>query len=94
MNADEITIDTPSGPQTLPLVQAEAMAACVQMLKDQGKRAIWHWNECRYDDSPCGGCLSVHEAVDAGQWVLEGWVIDRKGEVDFLTFKPGEHGHE
>jgi hypothetical protein len=77
-----ITIDTPSGPVTLPFMQVTAIGKVVRQLRAEGKEATWHRNEC-------GCCFTVHE--DGVAHVYEGWVIGQDGGVDYVV--EDHYGH-
>lgn len=75
-----VTVQTPHGPLTLPRVQVEGIAACVQAIRDEGKDPTWHMNAC-------GCCASVHEMGNGHR----GYLVGSDGEFDYLEF---EHGRE
>lgn len=67
------TFDTPSGPVTMPYVQAMKIAECLKALEDEGLQPTWHPNEC-------GCCYSVHENTVVPEG---GWVVGPDGGADW-----------
>ena len=79
MNESEY-VTLPRHGLTLPRVQVEAIAACVQVFEDQGIAPTWHMNAC-------GCCASVHPLEDGHH----GYLIGPDGEFDYVEILH-EHG--
>jgi hypothetical protein len=68
-----VTISTAHGPVTITAAQARALAECVGLMRDAGKRPVWHRNACE-----C--CVSVHDADDT----TGGYVIGADGRYGWV----------
>jgi hypothetical protein len=75
-----VTIQTEDGPVTFTYLQAIEMGRIINLLKAEGKQAIWHRNNC-----DC--CVTVHE--DSDEPVPGGWVVGRDGGSDYVTVGEG-----
>jgi hypothetical protein len=70
---DYVTIETKYGPVVMPAAQADAAAACIDVLLAQGLQPIWHMNHC-------GCCLSVHAIDDEDK----GFIVGSDGGADWI----------
>lgn len=69
-----VTIATAAGPVTMPAVQADAVAVCVDRLRRAGVTPVWHANAC-------GCCYSVHGADPTTP--RGGYVVGRDGGYEW-----------
>lgn len=80
-----VTIPTEHGDITLPFMQVQGLDRCIEMLRFQGKQAIWH-------RANCDCCIIVHEAE--AEPCYQGYVIGPDGEFDWVDASQKSEGSE